>query len=115
MVKKTDWEDGWLKDMPDNAEHFTLEMSLSDSDIGKIKRGYAPPEMDIKWLMYYEDGKLFIHRSWTGFCAYVVDISKSGTLDAYMNPDVWEEWVEPSVKINDCRGLLEFLIAQESE
>lgn len=115
MVKKTDWEDGWLKDMPDNAEHFTLEMSLSDSDIGKIKRGYAPPEMDIKWLMYYEDGKLFIHRSWTGFCVYVVDISKSGTLDAYMNPDVWEEWVEPSVKINDCRGLLEFLIAQESE
>ena len=115
MVKRTDWEDGWLKDMPNNAGHFTLKMSLSDSDIAKIKRGYAPQEMDIKWLMYYENGKLFIHRSWTGLCVYMVNISKSGTLDAYMNSDVWQEWVEPSVKINDCRGLIEFLIAQESE
>lgn len=63
-------------------------MSLDDSAIAKIKQGYAPPEMDIKWLMYYEAGKLFIHCSWTGFYVYVANISKSGKLDVCINADV---------------------------
>lgn len=41
--------------------------------------------MEDKWFMHYENSKLFIHRNWTGYCIYVVDISESGELKAIVN------------------------------
>ncbi len=37
-----------------------------------IRRGVIPAQMEDKWFIYWDDGELFFHRSWTGCCVYVV-------------------------------------------
>ena len=34
--------------------------------------------MDDKWFIFYEQERLNIHRSWTGYCIYVVHFEKEG-------------------------------------
>ncbi len=43
--------------------------------------------MEDKWFMYCEDHKLFIHRSWTGYCIYIVELSDNGKLKTIVNRD----------------------------
>lgn len=31
--------------------------------------------MEDKWFSYFEDNKLYIHRSWTGICIYIVEFN----------------------------------------
>lgn len=45
---------------------------FSHEEFTKIKRGFIPKEMENKWFIYYEDGVLYIHRSWTGRGIYQV-------------------------------------------
>lgn len=82
MVKKSDWK---TLEMPQENEEFILEGSLSNEDIELIKEGFLPKEMEDKWFMYYEDDKLFIHRSWTGYCIYIVDTSEMSKLKVIVN------------------------------
>jgi len=82
MVKKTDWN---TSEMPQEKEEFILERTLSNEDIELIKEGFRPQEMEDKWFMYYEEGKLFIHRSWTGYCIYIVDTSDTSKLKVIAN------------------------------
>ncbi|MDE7222808.1 MAG: hypothetical protein K2O34_03370 [Acetatifactor sp.] len=84
MVKKNDWK---TVEIPVQTEEFVLEKALTPDDIKLIKEGHRPKEMADKWFMYCEDNKLFIHRSWTGFCIYIVDISENGELKAIVNRD----------------------------
>lgn len=84
MVKKSDWK---TLEMPQENEEFILECSLSNEDIELIKEGFLPKEMEDKWFMYYEDDKLFIHRSWTGYCIYIVDMSEMNKLKVIVNRD----------------------------
>jgi predicted Zn-dependent protease len=30
--------------------------------------------------MYFENNKLYIHRSWTGFCLYIISVSENGMI-----------------------------------
>ena len=40
----------------------------------KIKFGFVPRDMDDKWFIYYAEDEeiLYLHRSWTGFCVFMV-------------------------------------------
>jgi hypothetical protein len=40
--------------------------------------GLVPEEMEDKWFIYWQDDALFFHRSWTGFCVYIVRFSPEG-------------------------------------
>lgn len=35
-------------------------------------RGFVPKEMEDRWFIFYEEGWLYFHRSWTGFCVYAL-------------------------------------------
>jgi hypothetical protein len=56
-----------------------------------MRQGYIPKDMDDKWFIFFEDGWLYFHRSWTGHCIYGVKIdgSPNGVLvtDAWVNRD----------------------------
>ncbi len=82
MVKKSDWK---TLEMPQENEEFIMDYSLSKQDIELIKQGFLPQEMEDKWFIYYEDDKLFIHRSWTGYCIYIVDMSEISKLKVIVN------------------------------
>ncbi len=49
-----------------------MDMSFSMDEIQSIQMGVIPEEMEDKWFIYWEGNTLFCHRSWTGFCVYVV-------------------------------------------
>lgn len=90
MVKKTDWK---TIEMPEQRECFIFERKLTADELEQIKEGHIPQEMEDKWFMYYQEGKLFIHRSWTGFCIYIVDISEDGRMRVVVNrnPEQYKE------------------------
>ncbi|MBQ9140777.1 MAG: hypothetical protein IJX63_03175 [Lachnospiraceae bacterium] len=96
MVKKSDWK---TLDMPIENETFILEKALSSDEIEMIKEGYRPQEMEDKWFMYYEEGKLYIHRSWTGFCIFIVHISETGMMEVTVNRNL-EQHKETDVEKN---------------
>ena len=33
--------------------------------------------MEDKWFIYFENDKLYFHRSWTGSCIYILEIERS--------------------------------------
>ncbi len=84
MVGKDDWK---TVKMPEKVEQFVMERNLTGEEIELIKAGYLPREMEDKWFMYYEDEKLYVHRSWTGYCIYIIGISQSGKMNVTVNRD----------------------------
>ena len=82
MVNRADWK---TMEMPEMTETFVIGKTLSGSDMDLIKEGHKPQEMEDKWFMYFEDKKLYIHRSWTGYCIYIIDLSESGKLIVTVN------------------------------
>lgn len=74
-------------------------------------RGLVPIEMEDKWFIYFLDGWLYFHRSWTGACIYAVrlDGSPAGvrTTDSWVNRDP-EEYQGQDLEYD--RKLVSFLI-----
>ena len=77
IVKKDDWQ---TLNMPNEVEVFVLEKKLNKEHIDLLKKGFLENNMDAKWFMYCEEDKMYIHRSWTGYCIYIVTLSTSGEL-----------------------------------
>lgn len=76
-AKKSDWK---ILDMPLQTENFKFDIKLTQQEFELLKNGFIPQEMEDKWFMYFEDNKLYIHRSWTGFCIYIVSFSDDGAI-----------------------------------
>lgn len=113
MIKKIDWK---TVEMPEQIEKFVIEKTLTDIEIEYIKEGHRPQEMEDKWFMYFEDKKLFIHRSWTGYCIYIIDLSEHGKLNVTVNRNP-EQYKEDNVE-NDkimVNILINQLIQQNGE
>jgi hypothetical protein len=53
--------------------------------------------MDYKWFIFYEQDRLYIHRSWTGYCIYIVRFENDGQdyvaceVQANRNPKQYRE------------------------
>ena len=77
VAKKTDWD---VQDMPRKTAKFMLDNDLSDTELEELKTGHIPQEMEDKWFSYYDEGKLYIHRSWSGFCIFIVEFSNDKLL-----------------------------------
>ena len=77
--------------IPHQREHFDLPLLFSDADGEQIKIGHVPEDMDDKWFIFFENGWLYFHRSWTGHCIYGIrlDGSPNGVrvIDAWVNCD----------------------------
>lgn len=63
----------------------------------QIKQGVIPEQMEDKWFIYYTDGNLHFHRSWTGFTVYIVRFNEEGDIAtaidfrANRDPDQYKE------------------------
>ena len=53
-----------------------------------IRAGHIPEFMEDKWFIYWQDDKLFFHRSWTGFCIYVVHFAVEGEAGRMVRAEV---------------------------
>jgi hypothetical protein len=72
QIKKADFKN--LREMPQSSEVFNLDWHLNQNQLEKLKNGFAASDMDQKWNIYFDDGKLYLHRSWTGSCIYIADV-----------------------------------------
>ena len=43
-----------------------------------MQSGLVPGQMEDKWFIYWQENSLYFHRSWTGFCVYVVRFETDG-------------------------------------
>lgn len=77
IATKDSWKIELISEL--NAE-LKLDIKLTNEEMEKLKRGLIPETMEDHWFMYYENKKLYCHRSWTGFCVFVVDVLDSGEI-----------------------------------
>ena len=84
VAVKIDWN---TSDMPESNASFILDRDISKSQMDNLRRGNIPEEMEDKWFWYMEDNRLFAHRSWTGFCIYIIDFSLDGHHKVIVNRD----------------------------
>lgn len=66
---KADWK---TTAMPEKHTQFLIEREISEKQMNALKWGNIPQAMEDKWFWYFENGKLYAHRSWTGFCVYIL-------------------------------------------
>ena len=94
-VHPWDWE---TIAMPETKVEFVMDYELSMSDIEILRQGFLPKEMEDKWFVYCQADTLYFHRSWTGFCIYIVEICESHeTLRVTANRDP-EQYAETTIE-----------------
>ena len=64
--------------MPSETADLNYRQEFTPEEYQRISRGLIPQEMEDKWFAYLEEGTLFWHRSWTGFCMYRVELVCQG-------------------------------------
>ena len=75
-------------DLPARRAFVTLDRVFSREEIDHIRQGVIPEVMEDKWFIYWKDDALFFHRSWTGFCIYVVRFAADGDTRRMIRADV---------------------------
>ena len=73
VAKKSNWK---TFDMSDRNEKFVLKRRFTDKQMEILHYGNIPREMEDKWFWYMEGNTLYAHRSWTGFCVYVIEFGE---------------------------------------
>ena len=85
MAKPTDWK---TQALPSKRTTIRLDQTFSPQEMKRIRRGLVPEQMEDKWFIYWKDDTLFFHRSWTGFCIYVVRFATDGDTYRMIEADV---------------------------
>lgn len=49
----------------------------TDAEAERLMLGLIPAEMEDKWFVYFDDGWLHFHRSWTGFHIFALRLDGS--------------------------------------
>lgn len=70
IAQRNDWK---TKPMPKQRETFILERSFTDKQMDALSYGNIPQAMEDKWFWYMEGSTLYAHRSWTGYCIYMIE------------------------------------------
>ena len=61
-----------LKPLPAVRKQLPFTRIFTRSEYQKITFGHIPKEMEDKWFIFFENDKIYFHRSWTGFCMFEV-------------------------------------------
>lgn len=74
-AKASDWK---TFPLPEQRVRIALDRGFDSVEMARIRNGLIPEEMEDKWFIYYQDDTLYLHRSWTGYCIYVVRFADAG-------------------------------------
>lgn len=62
----------------DTPKRIPISLQFTKEEFQKIQMGLIPMQMEDKWFIFYEEGWLYFHRSWTGFGIYKTELVKEG-------------------------------------
>jgi hypothetical protein len=84
-AKSTDWK---TEALPEKRTTIPLSRIFSAGEMDRIRQGLVPEEMEDKWFIYGAEDTLYFHRSWTGYCIYVVRFADEGRAWRMVEADV---------------------------
>ena len=61
-----------LKPLEDSYVSHPVGQLYSISQMNSIQKGFLPLEMDDRWVIYFEENILYLHRSWNGHCIFKI-------------------------------------------
>jgi hypothetical protein len=77
--------------LPELRARIPYERTFSSEERATLARGLVPLAMEDRWFIFLDGCDLYLHRSWTGICIYVVRLTErdGGTIveDAWVNRD----------------------------
>ncbi|WP_282029830.1 hypothetical protein [Paracoccus marcusii] len=77
--------------LPEARHNLPIALHFNCRDYYKIRCGYIPQEMEDRWFIYFKNGWVYFHRSWSGYCVYgarLTKTSKGGLItEAWVNAD----------------------------
>ena len=76
-----------LKPLPAAKKQLSFTRTFTSNEYRQITFGHIPKDMDDKWFVFFENDKIYFHRSWTGFCEYEVELQSRG--ENYSIKSVW--------------------------
>lgn len=76
FATKDDWS---IKPLPNRYSDFIIDFFVSEEMELLLKFGFKPTSMEEKWFVYYDAGKLYCYRSWSGRCYYMVTLQPNST------------------------------------
>lgn len=107
-AKQSDWK---TEPLPSKHAVIPLDRHFTAEEMTIIRRGVIPKQMEDKWFVYWSDGELFFHRSWTGYCIYVTkfktDTDGCTMVEALANRDL-EQYQETNDE--EDKAMISFLI-----
>lgn len=101
------------KHLPDPSKKEDLQFSMffTDEEAERLMFGLIPQQMEDKWFIYFSDGWLRFHHSWTGAVIYAIrlDGSPAGVrvIESWVNRDP-EQYSATDTEYD--KKLLRFLI-----
>lgn len=104
IAKKSSWKN---KPLEGKYAEIDLNISLTEEELKKLKEGHIPTSMEDHWFTYYENNKYYCHRSWTGICIFIANISNNQVISAIVNKNE-EEYKSQNLEKDKC--LLQHLI-----
>jgi len=107
-ARRGDWK---TQQLPDERGTLEINRSYPAAEAEMIRFGSIPRQMEDKWFIFYEDGKLFFHRSWTGLCVFVMYFCEKGDALVANRLDINEETADADSE-NLAFYLIEALLAQ---
>ncbi len=107
-VSRNDWK---TEDMPKQRDQFILHRAFTKEQYMSLNKGHIPVEMEDKWFWYMEGNKLYLHRSWTGFCIYIIELQKDGNHKVTVNRDP-EQYKNTDIEQDreNLNTLLDFMV-----
>ena len=64
--------------LPSRVARLPVQRTFSAAEFTVLARGEIPRSMDDRWFVYFHDGHLYLHRSWTGLCIYRLSVQEEG-------------------------------------
>jgi hypothetical protein len=72
---------------PSRKQDLAFTRTFDPAEGENLKLGFIPVQMEDKWFIYFENGWLHFHRSWTG--AHIFALRLDETESGY---EVMESW-----------------------
>src|ERR1700722_5535184 len=64
--------------LPKERTKIAVHRSFALAEMEQIRRGFLPTGSDDRWFIYFSHSRLYVHRSWTGFCLYIAHFMREG-------------------------------------
>ena len=79
--------------MPKSYKTIAVNLTFSSEEYSKIQYGLIPHQMEDRWFIYFNKGKLYCHRSWTGGCIYIAHFHSKN-----------EKYILTRIDVNNNKG-----------